>query len=171
MFSYVNVGGKIKGLAKVIFIISAIITGMLGLVMLVFAARFENPLAIFAVLILAGLGILMAWISSWMLYGYGEIITKLTDIERNTSGASDGANGHDPAGRYGDERLKRLREEGLITEEEYKRLSNRTQSNDAEGAQGSYRNERLEKLLAQGLITEEEYRNLLSKAQNGEEAF
>ncbi len=38
-------------------------------------------------LLLMVIGPLFAWVSSWLLYGYGEIIEKLGEIERNTHGS------------------------------------------------------------------------------------
>ncbi len=71
-----NIGAKIKSLAKVIFWV--VTCGML-IGAFVLADYTEGSSLIFAVI-----GVLVAWISSWFLYGFGEIIDKLCDIERNT---------------------------------------------------------------------------------------
>lgn len=74
---YDNIGAKIKGLAKAVFVIEAILAVIAGFYLMV------NTLIVFGVLVLL-MGPLVAWISSWLLYGFGELIDKTCDIERNT---------------------------------------------------------------------------------------
>ena len=113
MFKYDDIGEKIKGLAKWTFIIEAIAAVITGIVFLFMDEDF----------ILAGLAIivcgpLVAWVSSWLLYGFGEIIDKLTQIEKNTrSGAK--AEKEDSSLRERKKKLSDLRDRGVITEEEY----------------------------------------------------
>ncbi len=76
---YNNIGNKIKGLAKGVFIFETIIATITGIILM---ASDEN-------LILVGLIILLvfpliAWISSWLLYGFGELIEKTCEIAKNT---------------------------------------------------------------------------------------
>ena len=72
-----NIGGKIKGLAKVLFWATCVISVIMGLVMIA-----TEHLIIGLPLLIAGpVG---AWISSWFLYGFGEIISTLKAIEENT---------------------------------------------------------------------------------------
>ena len=78
MFNYDNIGEKIKGLAKFFFISGTISSILLGLFML------QNN-TIRAILIIV-LGTIGSWLSSFTLYGFGEIIVKLTEIELNTRG-------------------------------------------------------------------------------------
>ena len=65
-----NIGGKIKGLAKVIFIISVI------------AAGFFAGFGIF--ILVAGVGFLVSWIGSFFMYGLGQLIED-TEINRRTN--------------------------------------------------------------------------------------
>ena len=81
MFNYDNIGEKIKGLAKFFFISGTILSILLGLFML------QNN-TIRAILIIV-LGTIGSWLSSLTLYGFGEIIVKLTQIENNTRPHSD----------------------------------------------------------------------------------
>ncbi len=114
-----NIGGKIKGLAKVLFWIEAIGAVIAGLVMV------EDTEGISLLFALAG--ILVAWISSWFLYGFGEIIDKLCDIERNTRG---GERKSEAQARVDSERIskiEKLRSQGLITEEEYQQAISKEQ--------------------------------------------
>ena len=78
-----NIGKKIKGLAKTIFTIETVLAILGGLIC---CSLYES-------LILVGLLImvvvpLLAWIGSLLLYGFGELIDKTCDIERNTRGSA-----------------------------------------------------------------------------------
>ena len=71
MFSYDNIGGKIKNWAKWIFIIEAITTVISGFVLMA-TAEYETMILLGLLVIL--IGPIVAWISSWLLYGYGQLI-------------------------------------------------------------------------------------------------
>ncbi len=114
-----NIGGKIKGLSVAIFLIVAIGSVILGLSMLEVTDGVS--------LILSLIGVLIAWISSWFLYGFGEIIDKLCEIEMNTRRIEKNTGIVD--GQYAKQfnrdferinKIKDLYSKGLITEEEYK---------------------------------------------------
>ena len=74
---YDNIGGKIKGLAKATFIVEAIASVITGIVLWIETEEWWCSLILFC-------GPIVAWVSSWLLYGFGEIIDKLCDIEHNT---------------------------------------------------------------------------------------
>ena len=76
---YDNIGEKIKGLAKATFIVEAIAAVITGIFLWI------NTEEWWCVLILL-FGPIVAWVFSWLLYGFGEIIDKLCDIEQNTRG-------------------------------------------------------------------------------------
>jgi len=98
---YNNIGGKIKGLAKATFVVEAIAAVITGIV---FIDSDDDMIPIGLLLIVVGP--IVAWVSSWLLYGFGELIDKICEIARNTYN--------------GDiNQLERLRSQGLITEEEY----------------------------------------------------
>lgn len=78
---YDNIGSKIKGLAKATFIVEAIGAIITGLVLL----SIDDGNALTAVLLCIG-GPVVAWVSSWLLYGFGELIDKACEIADNTSG-------------------------------------------------------------------------------------
>ena len=72
---YDNIGGKIKGLAKTMFIVEAIGAVIMGIALLTTDDDF----------ILAGLltlfcGPIVAWIGSWILYAFGELVEDVRDI-------------------------------------------------------------------------------------------
>lgn len=75
---YDNIGNKIKILAKVFFVIGAV-ASVIGAIYL-----FIEEAHILLCLAIAIAGSLLSWISTWLLYGFGEIIDKLCDIEENT---------------------------------------------------------------------------------------
>ncbi len=74
---YENIGGKIKSFAKASFVVEAIGAIITGLVLLV------DTEEVIYLLVLLG-GPIVAWVSSWLLYGFGEIIDRLCAIDRNT---------------------------------------------------------------------------------------
>ena len=75
---YDNIGKKIKALAKWTFIVEAIAAAIAGIA-LMFT---DEELIIFGLLALL-LGPVVAWVSSWLLYGFGELVDKVCDIESN----------------------------------------------------------------------------------------
>ena len=78
---YDNIGSKIKSLAKVIFCIGVILC-LLGGIALIGTL----PDLWFIGLLVMIIGPITSWISTWLLYGFGELIDKACDIERNTRG-------------------------------------------------------------------------------------
>ena len=74
---YDNIGEKIKGLAKATAIVEAIAAIIVGIVLWGKTEEGWCALILFC-------GPIVAWVSSWVLYGFGEIIDKLYDIEHNT---------------------------------------------------------------------------------------
>lgn len=71
-----NIDSKIKGLA-VLYTIAGIIGSIAGA-----SYYFIHGVALIGFLILI-FGILASWIGSFMLYGFGELISKTTKIEEN----------------------------------------------------------------------------------------
>ena len=76
---YKNIGGKIKTLARVIFASEAIAAFIAAIAIMVS----DEDLIPYGLIVLV-VGPLVAWVSSWLLYGFGEIIDKLCAIEYNT---------------------------------------------------------------------------------------
>lgn len=74
---YDNIGEKIKGLAKSIFIVEAISAIITGTVLLANEFILAGFLTLFC-------GPIVAWVSSWILYAFGELVDKSCDNERNT---------------------------------------------------------------------------------------
>lgn len=79
MFS--NIGGKIQGLAKFTAWLGIIISIILGLLFLAFGSDTEvGGYASFIGILIIILGSLSSWISSWVLYGFGELIVRTTEV-------------------------------------------------------------------------------------------
>lgn len=93
---YKNIGSKIKGLAKGLFIGQAIVYALavfaITIIMIVNAVTYETePLLIVAYVllglltgfVLAVVCVLVAWISTWVLYGFGELVDKVSADDEN----------------------------------------------------------------------------------------
>lgn len=74
---YADIGKKIKSWAKWIFILEAIGFVISGLFILFSDLWYIGLLTII-------LGPIAAWVSSWLLYAFGELVDKTVDNERNT---------------------------------------------------------------------------------------
>lgn len=79
-----NIGRKIKALAKIQFIVLAIIDFIVGIVILS-----VNEYLIAAGLSVMLIGPILAWISSWILYGYGQLIENSDKLAKNVCETQD----------------------------------------------------------------------------------
>lgn len=118
---YDNIGGKIKGMAKAIFVIVSIAAVIAGFAIMTVDENFIVFGAITMIVIP-----FIAYVSSFLLYGFGELVEKTCAIERKTRGVSNG-NGGDIQSEAQEKvnsdkirKLETLRAQGLITEEEYR---------------------------------------------------
>ena len=108
---YDNIGSKIKTLAKASFAIVAIASIVGGLALLDGTDGWS--------LVLVFVGPLMAWISSLALYGFGELIETVSNIEQSVVRNKASAKVQTNAETARNDRLEKLRAQGLITDEEY----------------------------------------------------
>ena len=76
---YDNIGKKIKGLVKVLFIVESIAAAIVGIALL----ASDEDLIFIGLLVLLG-GPIVAWVSSLLLYGFGELIDRVCEIAQNT---------------------------------------------------------------------------------------
>ncbi len=109
---YSNIGGKIKVFAKVIACIGVVICIIYGFVMLVSM----EGMALIGLLIMT-VGSLLSWLSSLVLYGFGELV-------ENSSIIANKKNTDIPKISAKDETLEKWCKDGLITEEEYQAKKN-----------------------------------------------
>lgn len=82
-----NIGRKIKGLAKGVFIAEVILIALAALTMLIsysmVLSRTQIASAIIGTLIIAAVWIFIAWMSVLVLYGFGELIDSNTKSEKH----------------------------------------------------------------------------------------
>ena len=119
---YDNIGGKIKGLAKATFIVEAIAAVITGIALM----ATDGDLIGYGLLVML-LGPIVAWVSSWLLYAYGELVDKACDIERNTRGGERKSEAQTKIDEERISKIEKLRSQGLITEEEYQQAISKGQ--------------------------------------------
>jgi len=119
---YDNIGGKIKGLAKASFIVAAIAEVITGIALM----ATDEDLIGYGLLVMF-VGPIVAWVSSWLLYGFGELIDKASDIERNTRGGERKSEAQAKVDSERVNKIEKLRSQGLITEEEYQQAISKEQ--------------------------------------------
>ena len=147
---YDNIGSKIKNLAKTLFIIEAILGFLAGIIIL---AADDDEFNIIVGLILMIAVPLISWISSWLLYGFGELIEKTCEVAYNTNSidkkvaklASNANNDERNSFNFSNNTAKAEKKAEAFTNTDYERIA------------------KLGRLRAQGLISEEEYRQAISK--------
>ena len=112
-----NIGGKIKGLAQVTFVVEAIAAFITGITLMALDAELI-PIGLLVIVV----GPLVAWASSWLLYGFGELIDKICDIERNTRSAEEKNTAQSKVDAERISKIEKWRALGIISEEEYQQL-------------------------------------------------
>ena len=126
LFNFNNVGAKIKSFTKWYCWVSIIIIWVAAVIG--FFAGFADDDTIFITfisIVAAAVMPFIIWVSSWMMYGFGELIERAINIDLNTRGESAKS---ETQAKIDDERiqkLERLRSQGLITEEEYQQALNK----------------------------------------------
>ncbi len=115
---YTNIGRKIKALAKVIGIGGAIICAVTALLLFSFAGAYDRKI-LYAYAGISILSCFLCIISSWPLYGFGELIDKADAIEKNTrkDNSVKSTVSNDVMQKIAE--LKQLKINGVITDEEY----------------------------------------------------
>ena len=111
---YDNIGSKIKTLALIAAIVESVIAVIAGIA-LVFSESNMAILGIFLIFLVP----FVAFASSWLIYGFGELIEKVSYIAQRLR---DGEQKFENTPEDNDKRnlqIKKLQEQGLITEEEY----------------------------------------------------
>ena len=83
-----NIGGKIKGLAKVICWIGIIISVIFGVFFWLidpYVLDIERGVQFFIGLIIIAIGSLLSWVGSFVLYGFGELVDNSSAIRSDLS--------------------------------------------------------------------------------------
>jgi len=118
MFS--NIGSKIKTTAKVIAWIGIIISIIIGFMLSSQGCDNDEGIVIFTGISIMVGGSILSWVSSFFMYGFGELIERATEIAINTS--KDKTLGTLTSKMVNEEKLKGLLEwknSGLISDEEF----------------------------------------------------
>ena len=113
---YDNIGSKIKGLAKVTFIVEAICAIIAGIAL---CFSDEEGLIFTGLFIVIPIGALIAWVQSWLLYGFGELIDNTSEIAKNTRKRGKKSEAQLESDFERISKIEKLRAQDLITEEEY----------------------------------------------------
>ena len=129
---YDKIGKKIKTLTKVVSFILVLLSVISGIILLCVGIIEED--AEYLILGLACLIVMpfLIWFSSFTMYGFGELIDKVCDIERNTRGNNpifEVEQKEVIENKENDkvQKLKKLRDQGLLTEEEYNEFISKTE--------------------------------------------
>lgn len=115
---YDKIGGKIKGMAKATFFVEAIVAIIAGIIFTIMAGNGDEAMLLVGLPVMI-LGPLAAWVSSCLLYGFGELIDKTCDIARNTYCGERKSEAQSKVDYERISKIEELRSQGLITEEEY----------------------------------------------------
>jgi hypothetical protein len=118
---YTNIGGKIKLLAKVTAWVGVIGSIIAGIVMIYIGTVSYDQVSLVGIGFIVMLaGSISSCVSTWFVYGFGELIDKTSEIAANTSGHA--ASFSLKAQSENEAKLKALddwKSRGMITEEEY----------------------------------------------------
>ena len=80
-----NPGGKIKGLAKVLFVIMIVVYAIAGIIMIAQGARYGQAGMILVGILSIGLGVLIAWLSVLFTYAFGSIVEDVEKIRKTVA--------------------------------------------------------------------------------------
>lgn len=83
-----NPGGKLKSLAKVFFWLNLILFILGGIFLIVMAIENDVPMLILAGVLAIGVGILIAWLSTILLYAFGELVESNTRLAEKVCGGA-----------------------------------------------------------------------------------
>ena len=111
---YDNIGSKIKTLALIAAIVESVIAVIVGI-----ALSFSEEGMLLLGFLLIFIIPFIAFVFSWLIYGFGELIEKVSYIAQRLR---DGEQKFENTPEDNDKRnlqIKKLQEQGLITEEEY----------------------------------------------------
>ena len=112
---YDNISVRIKGAAKIIFILGLILSVIFGIYIIKIS---DNALK---GLILIGIGILSFWVISLLVYGFAEIIDKVIEIENNTRNERYNFKTRLAENSFNESQIENIREKSLKKEDEYRK--------------------------------------------------
>ncbi|WP_294362340.1 SHOCT domain-containing protein [uncultured Clostridium sp.] len=115
-----NIGGKIKTLAKVLCWVGIILSVLIAMILFIEAKEGSyktEDLYMKLGCIYLIFGPLVSWVSSFFIYGFGELIDRTTEISLNTRHLRQASGYKEKTKR--EKTLDELLAAGLITEAEY----------------------------------------------------
>ena len=84
-----NIGEKIKKLAEILCYIGILFSAIGGLVVMFVGGSSRSRAPFLIGLLIIFIGSLFSWIGSFFTYGFGELIVKATEIEKNMQSISE----------------------------------------------------------------------------------
>ncbi len=78
---YENIGGKIKIVAKVFCWIGIIVSIILAIILFISGAKYSSEESYISAVIYLLLGPLLSWIGSFFMYGFGELLERVKNID------------------------------------------------------------------------------------------
>ena len=117
-----NIGKKIKILTKISCWIGIVLFVIVGIVTWVYIANemYDFWMGALLFILISIVGSFFSWIGSFCIYGFGELIEKTCEIAENTYGNEIKSGIQKKSDIERKKKLEKLREQNLITEEEYK---------------------------------------------------
>lgn len=114
---YEKIGSKIKVLAKVMFFIGSFGSIMAGVAFMIDKNEFN-----FIGIIILVVGIILSLATSWILYGFGELIEKTSFIATNVYSSKNQKKENINIDCNRINEFEKLRFNGLISEEEFQKI-------------------------------------------------
>ena len=114
---YEKIGSKIKILAKVMFFIGSFGSIMAGVAFMIDKNEFN-----FIGIIILVVGIILSLATSWILYGFGELIEKTSFIATNVYSSKNQKKENINIDCNRINEFEKLRFNGLISEEEFQKI-------------------------------------------------
>ena len=114
---YEKIGSKIKILAKVMFFIGSFGSIMAGVAFMIDKNEFN-----FIGIIILVAGIILSLVTTWLLYGFGELIEKTSFIAMNVYSSKNQKKENINIDCNRINEFEKLRFNGLISEEEFQKI-------------------------------------------------
>lgn len=115
---YNNIGNKIKALAKVICIFIAVVWVIIGFSFIL--TKNSSPFIRLIGLLIIVVGPLFAWINSFLLYGYGELIEQNAEIRKEIKRLTKGSKENEEKDKKEAEKIRNQEIERKIFEKAIK---------------------------------------------------
>lgn len=112
-----NVGRKIKNIAGLICGLGIVASFIAAMIVAVIISNLGAGITVLVFFLIIIAGIIVSWLSSIFIYGFGELIEKTTEVAENTKSLKTSEGSTDVKEKL--EILEKCKEKGLIYEDEY----------------------------------------------------